>query len=754
MNSDKALVILRSVVHPQFFFRALVVYIYLMFPSLGSADPQFSSDTIARFEVDFERRTLWYSTSKLFSDSKTDGSIWLRWEDGEEVEKSTTLNQIWKLSSSDRVVCYRPPGRYHLNDLYYISEKGQKLCVENGDSNSTIPHAAIYLDRPNAKTRLAQAGVSDWFALNVKPYGKKPWQLAIYHWDDIQKCIENPAWPFNHLRANICDPDCAEENCPLSRHYKVQSGHSRYLVREHFEADIGLHPESKALRVVYQSGIPEEKRKTVDETLRLVEIPANEHPAPIEDFEEKRDLSNRKHVEIGEMDQQFSKGWKGHPRFSPNGKWFAYLATKKEHDESAETELLVIPADQPTIEQMGNSRSVNITTLINRPVTNFQWSCNSQCILFQVSSQGDTPLYQANLIKEQWDKPTLNRPIVSGVPAIAQFEASDDGLELLVLASSLSEPPSLVRLARNGKWSTGRFHCNSQTTDQQCKRIAETLRASESVVEHQKRSVPQEKPSGHSVDYFVVSNQSCTVINRCPVVLRVHGGPNGVWLSAYDPITYALAQAGYVVILPNPTGSIGFGQAFTDAVKKQWGGAVVDDVISVMNNVTDLPFVDKNRIYGMGSSYGGYMMNYFLVDGQSEAGIQPNFNFNALVSINGVWDLKEFACETDQPWFPYDQLGIAAGDPACAPNAPSKRLDFNPVDRKKNLLSVPTLVIYSIDDKRVPPEKQNIALGKFLEDQPNAELFRTRELPGGHRLLNSEWKTVLKESLEHFKAHR
>lgn len=739
------------VVQPMYFvYAAILLSSLMLYPKPLEAGSDPVQEKISRFEVDFEQRALWYSMSN-FNGVDSNQSYWIRWETGEQT--STTLDRMWTSSESNRVVCYHPPGRYHTPYLYYITEEAQKLCIENGHTNQETPHTAFYLNQPYGPTRLALAGESEWLALNYYHFNKNSWQLAVYDWKDLKNCIYDPVpSQYSNKDPNVCETVCTPEGCRLSRFYTVQSGPVEYLVREHFEADIGLRPNTEDLRVVYQLGIPEEKSKTVDETLRLVEIPADEEPAIEENAEEKRDLSKRPFVEIGENDPQFKHGWKGHPRFSPNGKWLAFLATKELHDESAETELLVIPASG-SINELATAIPINITSQMNRPVTNFQWSCNSNCILFQVSSQGNRPVYQANLDLKtgKWVMPTMENPVVSGVSTVTQFQASKDGLELFVLNSSLSTPPSIVRLKRYGPWDTGHFDCGPKTVTEHCQTVATTPHDLDSVIAH-KESVPAEDSSGHPVDYFVVrSREKCSASADCPLVVRVHGGPNGLWESAFDSITYSLANSGYVVLLPNPTGSIGFGQRYTDAVKKQWGGAAVDDVVGVINQAINLPYVDPDRVYGMGNSYGGYMMNYFLVGGHNEAKIQPQFSFNAIVTVNGVWDLRAFACETDQPWFAFDQLGFAKGDDEC--NNSGIPVDFSPVDKFENLQNIPTLIVYSKKDKRVDPETQNQALYNLVKASRYSDSFDVQVLPGGHALTGSEQKDVLFRALKHFEAY-
>ncbi len=102
------------------------------------------------------------------------------------------------------------------------------------------------------------------------------------------------------------------------------------------------------------------------------------------------------------------------------------------------------------------------------------------------------------------------------------------------------------------------------------------------------------------------------------------------------------AGAGYVVVMPNPRGSIGYGQAFTDAVNGDWGGRPYEDIMSTVDNVSNLPYVDKDRMVAAGASYGGYMIDWML--GHTD-------RFKALVTHAGVYDLRSEAGSTEELWF-------------------------------------------------------------------------------------------------------
>ena len=109
------------------------------------------------------------------------------------------------------------------------------------------------------------------------------------------------------------------------------------------------------------------------------------------------------------------------------------------------------------------------------------------------------------------------------------------------------------------------------------------------------------------------------------------------------------AAAGYLVVMPNPRGSTGYGQKFIDEINADWGGRAFDDVMAVTDHVVaNIPYADGSRMAAAGGSYGGYMVNWILGHTQ---------RFKALVSHAGVYDLRSMAPETEELWFPIWEFG-------------------------------------------------------------------------------------------------
>ena len=92
-----------------------------------------------------------------------------------------------------------------------------------------------------------------------------------------------------------------------------------------------------------------------------------------------------------------------------------------------------------------------------------------------------------------------------------------------------------------------------------------------------------------------------------PLILEIHGGPNGAFYDAFNPIHQVLAGAGYLTLAVNPRGSSTYGAEFVNAVLGDWGGDDYRDLMAALDAVCARPYVDAARLGIHGYSYGGYM---------------------------------------------------------------------------------------------------------------------------------------------------
>ena len=138
---------------------------------------------------------------------------------------------------------------------------------------------------------------------------------------------------------------------------------------------------------------------------------------------------------------------------------------------------------------------------------------------------------------------------------------------------------------------------------------------------------------------------------RYPVAFLIHGGPQGSWEDHFhyrwNPQAYA--GAGYAVITIDFHGSTGYGQAFTDSIRGDWGGKPYDDLMKGLDHaLAQYPWLDGSRVGAAGASYGGYMINW--IAGHTD-------RFRCLVNHDGGFDELGSYYNTEELWFPEWEYG-------------------------------------------------------------------------------------------------
>ncbi|MBW7932834.1 MAG: S9 family peptidase, partial [Gemmatimonadaceae bacterium] len=191
---------------------------------------------------------------------------------------------------------------------------------------------------------------------------------------------------------------------------------------------------------------------------------------------------------------------------------------------------------------------------------------------------------------------------------------------------------------------------------------------------------------------FVMKPPQYAAGKKFPVLLLVHGGPQGAWLDSWSTRwSYQMfAAGGYGLVIINPTGSTGYGQKLTDGVSKDWGGKTYVDLMRGLDAALKAnPWMDSTRMAAAGGSYGGYMVNW--IAGQTH-------RFKALVSHAGPFNLENMYAATEELWFPeWEYGGPFWNSQAMA----SQYRKYSPHLFAGNF-KTPTLVIHGELDYRVP----------------------------------------------------
>jgi dipeptidyl aminopeptidase/acylaminoacyl peptidase len=142
---------------------------------------------------------------------------------------------------------------------------------------------------------------------------------------------------------------------------------------------------------------------------------------------------------------------------------------------------------------------------------------------------------------------------------------------------------------------------------------------------------------------------------RYPTILQLHGGPVGQYTwqvdQSYDPCWQFLAASGYVVLLPNPRGSLGRSGAFAAAIRADWGHKDAEDVLAAVDDAVARGVADPARLGIGGWSYGGILTNYVISqDARFKAAISGAGMGNMLAGYGTDMYLREWEAELGTPW--------------------------------------------------------------------------------------------------------
>jgi dipeptidyl aminopeptidase/acylaminoacyl peptidase len=349
----------------------------------------------------------------------------------------------------------------------------------------------------------------------------------------------------------------------------------------------------------------------------------------------------------------------GNPKYSPDGKYIAYLLQKQPGYESDLFRLALY-------DRAAGTSSV-LTESFRNWVQDFQWASDSKSIFFTAPVEGDNPIFQVTV-----DAGAIRKILVD--KTIDSFVVSPDSRRMVYVERSVGTVPEIfaVDLTDGNASAPQRLsHFNDDFMNEVDVRPAERMWVAGA--------------GGAKIEIFIVKPHDFDPSKKYPLILNVHGGPQSRWADAFRGDWQVYPGAGYVVAFANPHGSTGYGQDFTSEISGDWGGEVFDDLMRVTDELAKLPYVDPDRMGAMGWSYGGYMMDWF--EGHTN-------RFKAIASMMGVFDLRSMYGATEELWFPEWEF---KGQPWNSPDYDK----WSPSSYVKNF-KVPCMVISGERDYRVP----------------------------------------------------
>jgi dipeptidyl aminopeptidase/acylaminoacyl peptidase len=311
-----------------------------------------------------------------------------------------------------------------------------------------------------------------------------------------------------------------------------------------------------------------------------------------------------------------NKALDANPTVSPDGRYLAYVAHARPGFESDRAVLHVIDRQSGKVAAR--------TSTFDRGVDEIAWMPDSSALYISAHERGRRPLF--SLGRDSGEP----KPIVSD-KSVSSVSVSKGGA-IAFIASSLTAPPEVF------------------VHDKDTRQISHLQSAMMDGVRLGKTGEIEADNHGTKVHGFVVYPPDFNAHSRYPLLIMIHGGPQGASGDDWHPRWNAqlFAAKGYVVAMPNFRGSTGYGQAFTDAISKDWGGGAYEDVMAFTDLMTKQPYIDARWMCAAGASYGGYMINW--IAGHTD-------RFKCLISHAGVFNLESMWGDTEELWFPEWEIG-------------------------------------------------------------------------------------------------
>jgi dipeptidyl aminopeptidase/acylaminoacyl peptidase len=353
-----------------------------------------------------------------------------------------------------------------------------------------------------------------------------------------------------------------------------------------------------------------------------------------------------------------NQAWDTCPVFSPDGKTLAYLAMAKPRYESDRFRIVLRswPTGAPRV----------LTENWDRSPGTLSWTPDSKFLIATADNIAQHSLYRIDVhsgdVTMLHEEGTVRSPSVTGDRVVFGMDY-------------LRSPVELYSVKTNGKDFRAITKINA-------KKVAAA-----------RMGEPEQFTfkgwNDETVYCYIVKPVDFDPSKRYPVAFLIHGGPQGSFGNDFhyrwNPQAYA--GAGYAAVMVDFHGSTGYGQAFCDAIRGDWGGKPLVDLQKGLDAALKrYPWMDGDRVGALGASFGGYMINWI-------EGNWPD-RFKCLVTHDGNLDELAAYYGTEELWFPeWDHEGT----PWDNPQGYEKQ---NPVNFVKNW-KTPMLVVHGGQDFRV-----------------------------------------------------
>ncbi|MDA2913006.1 S9 family peptidase [Acidobacteriia bacterium AH_259_A11_L15] len=311
------------------------------------------------------------------------------------------------------------------------------------------------------------------------------------------------------------------------------------------------------------------------------------------------------------------------PKFSPDGEWLAFISSTPEDAWIGNTYLHVVRPDGTGLR--------NVSRAFDERFGGFggamEWSADGQWVYFTGGQGAPVRLFRIRVDTGQYQPVSAH----DQKRTVHAFDVEAQGRFALLALSDPETPAEIYRLGL-------------ETNE---------LEQLTSVNEAFAGTAPQTElmryrsNDGLDLEGLVVKPRDFQEGKRYPLLVVIHGGPAGVFTWSFTPRRgaypiHAFTEQGYLVFMPNPRGSGGYGERFRRANVQDWGYGDYRDILQGVDLLIRRGLADRERMGVMGWSYGGYMTSWIVSQTDRFQAASMGAGLSNLVSMYGTTDIPEF----------------------------------------------------------------------------------------------------------------
>ena len=375
------------------------------------------------------------------------------------------------------------------------------------------------------------------------------------------------------------------------------------------------------------------------------------------------------HLETGitENRTESNLGYDTNPTFSPTGN-LTWLQMKRDGYEADKNDIVV----------SFKGTTINLTANWDGSVESFVWSKDGKNVYFQAPVDGTLQLFVV-------DFPGLTKKL----PQVVQVTNGD--FDVSGLVGIVGDKIFVTKSDMNHAAELYSYDLKKKVWNQ-LSNVNTATYSSLALSKTERRYVTT--TDGKKMLVWVILPPNFDASKKYPTLLYCQGGPQSPLTQFYSfRWNFQLMAAnGYIVVAPNRRGMQGHGVEWNEQISKDWGGQVMRDYLSAIDDVAKENYVDKARLGCVGASYGGYSAFYL-------AGIHNN-RFKTFIAHDGVFNTTSMFGTTEEVFFNNWDFGGAYWEKDNK-EAQKTYTEFNPATHVDKW-NAPILIIQGGMDFRVP----------------------------------------------------